>query len=147
MSPSSNHLFVHNFMRLIGVKISTHITNFTLIVIHVPFADKSKFYVIFVLYFVVYVTIGNLYYFNTLFMYGFWCPPPLQSLFLAICTHFTSYSFMSRHTSPILIYFSPTSSSSSMLHMSPKRIIDAWPKCNEVEWIQGAGPHIVFWEC
>ena len=76
-------------MRIIGVKISIHITNFTLIVVHVPFADKSRFYVIFVLYFVVYVTIGNYYYLNTLFMYGFCCAPPLQSLFLAICTHFT----------------------------------------------------------
>jgi hypothetical protein len=59
MSPSPNHIFVHYFMRIIGVKISIHITNFSLIVVHVPFADKSRFYVIFVLYFVVYVTIGN----------------------------------------------------------------------------------------
>ena len=35
-------------MRIIGVKISIHITNFTLIVIHIPFAAKSKFYVIIV---------------------------------------------------------------------------------------------------
>ena len=83
---------------------------------------SSLYYILF------YVNIGNLYFLNTLFMYGFCCPPPLQSLFLAICTHFTSYSFMSRHMSPILIYFSPTSSSSSMLHISPKRIIDARPK-------------------
>ena len=89
MSPSPNHIFVHYFMRIIGVKISIHITNFTLIVVHVPFADKSRFYVIFVLYFVVYVTISNYYYLNTLFMYGFCCAPPLQSLFLVICTHFT----------------------------------------------------------
>ena len=54
-------------MRIIGVKVSIYITNFTLIVVHVPFAAKSKFYVIFVLYFVVYVTIGNYYYLNTLF--------------------------------------------------------------------------------
>jgi hypothetical protein len=46
-------------MRIIGVKLSIHVTNFTLIVIHIPFAAKSKFYVIIVLYFVVYVTIGN----------------------------------------------------------------------------------------
>jgi len=55
----SNHFFVHNFMRIIGVKISMHVTNLTLIVTHVPFADKSKFYITIVLYFVVYVTIGN----------------------------------------------------------------------------------------
>ena len=61
------------------VKISIHVTNFTLIDTHVPFAAISKFYVIIVLYFVVYVTIGNLYYLNTLFMYGFCCTPPLQS--------------------------------------------------------------------
>jgi len=85
----SQPLFLHYFMRIIGVKVSIHITNFTLIVVHVPFAAKSRFYVIFVLYFVVYVTIGNYYYLNTLFMYGFCCAPPLQSLFLAICTHFT----------------------------------------------------------
>jgi len=59
-------------MRIIGVKISVHVTNF-------------KIYVIIVLYFVVYVTISNYYYLNTLFMYGFCCPPPLQSLFLVIC--------------------------------------------------------------
>jgi hypothetical protein len=54
MSPSPNHIFVHYFMRIIGVKVSIHnITNFTLIVVHVPFAAKSRFYVIFVLYFVV----------------------------------------------------------------------------------------------
>jgi hypothetical protein len=46
-------------MCIIGVKISIHVTNFTLIVIQVPFVDKSKCYVIIVLYFVVYVTIGN----------------------------------------------------------------------------------------
>ncbi len=40
-------------MRIIGVKISIHVTNFTLIVTHVLFAEKSKFYVIIVLYFVV----------------------------------------------------------------------------------------------
>jgi hypothetical protein len=73
----SNHCFVHNFMRIMGVKISIHITNFTLIDVHVPFADKSKFQVMSVLYFVVYVTVGYFYYLNTLFIYGFLCTPPL----------------------------------------------------------------------
>ena len=64
----SKHRFVHNFMRTIGVKISIHVTNFTLIVIHVPFAEKSYVYIIFD---IVNVTFDNLYYLMTLLWMAF----------------------------------------------------------------------------